>query len=137
MHIMVGTQTVPLPDEAIQLHPLDSQTKVCTTSSKDTQTLSQKDYSPSSSKFTDLQSNSESEYISNEATLAQPSMPKITNSRDKSHDTCHKMTDIKLQLSANWLLLKAIYMPSTQSFMLLPMASSPQACLSHEDHAWL
>ena len=87
MCITVGTQTVPLPDEAAQPHPLDSQTKVHTTSPKDIQTLSQKDCSPFSSKLIDLQFNSESEYVSDEATSAQPSMPKTTNSWDKSHDT--------------------------------------------------
>ena len=80
MCITVGTQTVPLPDEAAQPHPLDSQTKVHTTSPKDIQTLSQKDCSPFSSKLIDLQFNSESEYVSNEATSAQLLMPKTTNS---------------------------------------------------------
>ena len=80
MHVTVGTQTVPLPDEAAQPCPLDSQTKVHTTSPKDNQTLSQQDHSPICSKLNDLQSDSESEYVSNEATMAQPLMLKTTNS---------------------------------------------------------
>ena len=80
MRIMVGTQTMPLPDEAAKPYPFDSQTKVHTTSPKDNQTLSQQDHSPFCLKLNDLQSNSESEYISNEATMAQLSMLKTTNS---------------------------------------------------------
>ena len=86
MRISIRTQTMPLPDEATKLHPLDSQTKVHTTSPKDNQTLSQQDYSPFCSKPNDLQSDSESEYVSDEATTAQPLMLKNTNSQDKSHD---------------------------------------------------
>jgi len=82
MRITVGTQTMPLPDEAAKLHPLDSQTKVHTTSPKDNQTLSQQDYSPFCSKPNDLKSDSESEYLSDEATMAQPLMLKTTNLRD-------------------------------------------------------
>ena len=100
MHITIGTQTVPLPDEAAKPHPLDSQTNVHTISPKDNQTLSEQDYSPFCSKPYDLQSNSESEYISDEATMAQPLMLKNTNLQD----------NIKLLLLANWLPLKAIYM---------------------------
>ena len=59
MRITVGTQTMPLPDEAAQPYPLDSQTKVHTTSPKDNQTLSHQDHSPFCSKLNDLQSNSE------------------------------------------------------------------------------
>ena len=44
MRVTVGTQTMPLPDEAAKPCPLDSQTKVHTTSPKDNQTLSQQDY---------------------------------------------------------------------------------------------
>jgi len=75
-HVTIGTQTEPLPDEAAKPRPLDSQTKV-----------SQQDHSPFCSKSNDLQSNSESEYVSNEATMAQPLTLKNTNSRDKSHDS--------------------------------------------------
>ena len=67
--ITIRTQTEPLPDEAAKPRPLDSQTKV-----------SQQDHSPFCSKSNDLQSNSESEYVSNEATTAQPLMLKNTNS---------------------------------------------------------
>ena len=87
MRITIRTQTVPLPDEAAKPCPLDSQTKVHTTSPKDNKTLSQQDYSPFCSKPNDLQSDSESEYVSNEATMAQPLTLKNTNSRDKSHDS--------------------------------------------------
>jgi len=87
MHVTVRTQTVPLPDVAAKLCPLDSQAKVHTTSPKDYQTLSQQDYSPFCSKPNDLQSNSESEYAFDEATMAQPLMLKTTNVQDKSHDT--------------------------------------------------
>jgi len=80
MHVSIRTQTVPFPDEATKLRPLDSQTKVHTTSAKDNQTLSQQDYSPFCSKPNDLKSNSESEYISDEATKAQLLMLKTTNS---------------------------------------------------------
>ena len=58
MRVTVGAQTVPLPDEAAKLRPLDSQTKVHTTSPKDNQTLSQQDSSPFCSKPNDLKSDS-------------------------------------------------------------------------------
>ena len=80
MHITIRTQTVPLPDEATQPCPLDSQTEVHTNSPKDNQTLSQQDHSPFYSKPNDLQSDSESEYISDEATTAQLLMLRTTNS---------------------------------------------------------
>jgi hypothetical protein len=78
--VTIRTQTKPLPDEAAKPCPLDSQTKVHTTSPKDNKTLSQQDYSPFCSKPNDLKSNSESEYISDEATKAQLLMLKTTNS---------------------------------------------------------
>jgi len=87
MGITIRAQNVPLSDEAAQPCPLDSQTKMHTTSPKDNQTLSQQDYSPFCSKPNDLQSDSESEYLSDEATTAQPLMLKTANSQDKSHDT--------------------------------------------------
>ena len=87
MRITIGTQTMPLPDEATKPHPFDSQTKVHTTSPKDNQTLSQQDYSPFCSKHNDIKSDSESEYVSDEATTAQPLMLKNTNSWDKSRDS--------------------------------------------------
>ena len=77
MCITIGT---PLPDEVVQPCPLDSQTKVHTTSPKDNQTLSQQDYSPFCSNPKDLKSDSDPEYVSNEATTAQLFMLKTTNS---------------------------------------------------------